>query len=68
MEDQDEMTGDKDEREPDPRFLLKVAVAGLALHLAGYLADCLAAGDAVAAVLFAGWLWRGRNITEEGKP
>jgi hypothetical protein len=68
MEDQDEMTEDKDVQEPDPRFLIKVAVAGLALHLAGYLADCLAAGDAVAAVFFAGWLWRGRNITGEGKP
>ena len=68
MEDQDEMTEDKDAREPDPRFLLKVALAGLALHLAGYLADCLAAGDAVAAVFFAGWFWRGRNTTEEGKP
>jgi len=62
------MTEDKDEREPDPRFLLKVALAGLALHLAGYLADCLAAGDAVAAVFFAGWLWRGRGAGKVSSP
>ena len=61
MEDQDEMTGDKDEREPDPRFLIKVALAGLALHLAGYAMDDTMAGDAAAVVLFGGWLWGGRG-------
>ena len=60
MEDQDEMTEDKAAQEPDPRFLIKVAVAGLALHLAGYAMDNAMAGDAAAVVLFAGWLWGGR--------
>jgi hypothetical protein len=36
MEDQDEMNEDKAAQNPDPRFLIKVVVAGLALHLAGY--------------------------------
>ena len=59
--DQDEMIEDKDAQEPDPRFLIKVAVAGLALHLAGYAMDNAMAGDAAAVVLFAGWLWGGRG-------
>ena len=68
MEDQDEMIEDKDEREPDPRFLIKVALAGLALHLAGYAMDYAMAGDAAAVVLFAGWLWRRARRREGGAP
>ena len=68
MEDQDEMTGDKDEREPDPRFLIKVALAGLALHLAGYAMDDTMAGDAAAVVLFGGWLWGGRGAGKVAPP
>ena len=49
-------------------FAVKVALAGLALHLAGYVADCSAAGDAAAIVFLAGWLWGSRHATEEGKP
>jgi hypothetical protein len=59
--DQDEMIEDKDAQEPDPRFLIKVAVAGLALHLAGCALDNAMAGDAAAVVLFAGWRWGGRG-------
>jgi hypothetical protein len=59
--DQDEMTEDNAAQEPDPRFLIKVAVAGLALHLAGCALDNAMAGDAAAVVLFAGWLWGGRG-------
>jgi hypothetical protein len=61
MEDQDEMTEDKVAQEPEPRFLIKVVLAGLALHLAGYALDNAMAGDAAAVVLFAGWLWGGRG-------
>ena len=68
MEKQDEMIEDKDEREPDPRFLIKVALAGLALHLAGYALDNAMAGDAAAVVLFAGWLWRGRGAGKVAPP
>ena len=68
MEDQDEMIEDKDELEPDPRFLIKVALAGLALHLAGYAMDYAMAGDAAAVVLFAGWLWRGRGAGKVAPP
>ena len=68
MEDQDETTEDKLAAELDLRFLARVALAGFALHFAGYAADCPAVGDAAAAVFFAGWLWGGRNTTEEGKP
>ena len=68
MEDQDEMIEDKDEREPDPRFLLKVALAGLALHIAGYALDNAMAGDAAAVVLFAGWLWGGRGAEKVAPP
>jgi hypothetical protein len=68
MADQDETTEDKLAPELDLRFLAKVALAGLALHLAGYAADCPAAGDAAAIVFLAGWLWGARHTTEEGKP
>ncbi|MGO9663211.1 MAG: hypothetical protein ACLP66_07890 [Polyangia bacterium] len=68
MEDQDEMTEDEDAQEPDPRFLIKVALAGLALHLAGYAMDNAMAGDAAAVVLFAGWLWGGRGVEEAAPP
>jgi hypothetical protein len=61
MEDQDEMNEDKAAQNPDPRFLIKVVVAGLALHLAGYAIDNAMAGDAAAVVLFAGWFWGGRG-------
>ena len=62
------MTEDKDVQEPDPRFLIKVAVAGLALHLAGYAMDNAMAGDAAAVVLFAAWLWGGRGAEEVAPP
>ena len=68
MEEQDETTEDKLAPELDSRFLARVAMAGLALHLAGYAADCAMAGDAAAAVFFAGWLWGTRNIEREGNP
>jgi len=68
MEDQDETTEDQLTPELDLKFLAKVALAGLALHFAGYSADCPAAGDAAAIVFLAGWLWGTRNIEEEGKP
>jgi hypothetical protein len=46
-------------------FAVKVALTGLALHLAGYVADCPAAGDAAAIVFLAGWLFGVRNLHEE---
>jgi hypothetical protein len=49
-------------------FAVKVALIGLAIHLAGYAAGCAVAGDAAAIVFLAGWLWRTRNTAEEGKP
>jgi hypothetical protein len=61
MENQDDIAEDKDAQEPDPRFLIKVYVAGLALHIAGYAMDNAMAGDAAAVVLFAGWLWGERG-------
>ncbi|MGB8298484.1 MAG: hypothetical protein WCG85_23920 [Polyangia bacterium] len=33
------MTEDKAAQEPDPRFLIKVVLAGMAFHLAGYAMD-----------------------------
>ena len=48
-------------------FAVKVALAGLAIHFAGYAAGCAAAGDAAAIVFLACWLWRTRNTIEEGK-
>ena len=61
MEDQGEMTEDEAVQEPDPRFLIKVILAGLALHIVGYAMDNAMAGDAAAVILFAGWLWGGRG-------
>jgi len=40
MEDQDETTEDKLAAELDLGFLARVALAGFALHFAGYAADC----------------------------
>ncbi|MGA7742772.1 MAG: hypothetical protein WBV96_19265 [Polyangia bacterium] len=65
MEDQDETTEDKLAEELDLRFLAKVGLAGLAIHLAGYAADCAAAGDAATIVFLAGWLWGSRNQGEQ---
>jgi hypothetical protein len=65
MADQDETTEDKFAPELDLRFLAKVALADLALHLAGYAADCAMAGDAAAIVFLAGWLFGVRNLHEE---
>ena len=62
------MTEDNAAQKPDPRFLIKVAVAGLALHLAGYAMDNATAGDAAAVVLFAGWLWGGRGAEKVAAP
>jgi hypothetical protein len=61
MENQDDIAEDKVAQDPDPRFLIKVALVGLALHIAGYALDNAMAGDAAAVVLFAGWLWGGRG-------
>jgi hypothetical protein len=61
MENQDDIAEDKAAQDPDPRFLIKVALAGLALHIAGYTMDNAMAGDAAAVVLFAGWFWGGRG-------
>jgi hypothetical protein len=46
-------------------FAVKVALAGLAIHFAGYAADCAAAGDAAAIVFLAGWLFGVRNLGED---
>jgi len=43
----------------------RVALIGLALHLAGYAAGCPAAGDGAAIVFLAGWLWGSRNQGEQ---
>jgi hypothetical protein len=66
MEDQEGQEGIADNKVA--WFAVKVALAGLALHFAGYAADCPAAGDAAAIVFLAGWLWGTRNIEGEGKP
>ena len=66
MEKQEGQEGIADDRAA--WFAVKVALIGLAIHLAGYAADCAVAGDAAAIVFFAGWLWRTHNIEEEGKP
>jgi hypothetical protein len=64
MEDQDETTEAKLAAELDLRFLAKVALAGLALHLVGYAAGCAMAGDVAAIVFLAGWLFGVRNLPE----
>ena len=45
-------------------FAVKVALAGLALHLVGYAAGCAMAGDVAAIVFLAGWLFGVRNLPE----
>jgi len=67
-EGQEDIGGGKAAPELDLRFVGRVALIGLALHLAGYAAGCPAAGDAAAIVFLAGWLWGTRNTGEEGKP
>ena len=64
-EDQEGIGGDKAAPDVSPWFVVKVALGGLALHLLGYAADCPTAGDAAAAVFFAGWLFGVRNLGED---
>ena len=64
-EGQEDIGGDKAAPELDLRFMGRVALIGLALHLAAFAADCPAAGDAAAAVFFAGWLFGVRNLGED---
>jgi hypothetical protein len=67
MEDQEDQDIAEGKATPDvsPWFVVKVALGGLALHFAGYAADCAMAGDAAAAVFFAGWLFGVRNVGED---
>jgi hypothetical protein len=66
MEKQEDQEGIADNK--TAWFAVKVTLAGLAPHLAGYAAGCAAAGDAAAIVFLACCLWGTRNIEEEGKP
>ena len=65
QEGQEGIGGDEAAPELDLRFVGRVALIGLALHLAGYAAGCPAAGDGAAIVFLAGWLWGSRNQGEQ---